>query len=103
VPGIGAKTAAALLAHFGSLDSLLERVAEVPYLSLRGSAGHAQRLVEHREIALLSRRLATIDVDAPLPADLGDATRRAPDPAALEALCGDVRFGPMTRRRLMSA
>ena len=25
------------------------------------------------------------------------------DPAALEALCEDVRFGPMTRRRLMSA
>ena len=103
VSGIGAKSAAVLLAHFGSLDALLERVAEVPYLSLRGSTQHAQRLVEHRDIALLSRQLATIDVNAPLPADLGDATRRAPDPAALEALCEDVRFGPMTRRRLMSA
>lgn len=103
VPGIGAKTAAALLAHFGSLDELLLRLAEVPYLSLRGSAQHALRLGEHREIALLSRRLATIDVNAPLPADLGDARRRAPDTAALEALCEDVRFGPMTRRRLLSA
>ncbi len=103
VPGIGAKTAAALLAHFDSLDALLERSAEVPFLRLRGSAQHAQRLVEHRELALLSRRLATIDVKAPLPDDFGTAERRPADTAALEALCEELRFGPMTRRRLLSA
>ncbi|HBD19863.1 MAG TPA: exodeoxyribonuclease IX [Arenimonas sp.] len=103
VPGIGPKTAATLLGHFGSLDNLYERLDEVPYLRLRGSAQHAARLREHREIALLSRRLATIDVAAPLPSDLGTAERRAPDATALEALCEDLRFGPMTRRRLMSA
>ncbi len=103
VPGIGAKTAAILLAHFGSLDELLERVDEVPFLRMRGSAQHAQRLLDHRELALLSRRLATIDVNAPLPPDLGDATRSPADTAALESLCEDLRFGPMTRRRLMSA
>jgi DNA polymerase-1 len=103
VPGIGAKTAAILLAHFGSLDALLERVAEVPYLRLRGSAQHGARLQEHREIALLSRRLATIDVAAPLPADFGTAQRRPADPTALESLCEQLRFGPMTRRRMLSA
>ncbi len=41
VPGVGAKTAAALLAHFGSLDSLLERVDEVPFLRIRGAASCA--------------------------------------------------------------
>jgi hypothetical protein len=54
-------------------------------------------------MALLSRRLATIDVNAPLPADLGTGERGAPDTAALEALCDDLKFGPMTRRRLFSA
>jgi len=103
VPGIGAKTAAILLGHFGSLDELYQRLAEVPYLRMRGSTQHAQRLAEHRDIALLSRRLATIDVNAPLPADFGTAERRMPDQAALEALVEDLRFGPMTRRRLMSA
>lgn len=103
VPGIGPKTAATLLGHFGSLDEIYERLDEVPYLRLRGSAQHAARLREHRDVALLSRRLATIDVAAPLPPDLGTAERRAPDAAALEALCEDLRFGPMTRRRLMSA
>ncbi|WP_374473276.1 5'-3' exonuclease H3TH domain-containing protein [Arenimonas sp.] len=103
VPGIGPKTAATLLGHFGSLDEIYQRLDEVPYLRLRGSAQHAARLREHRDIALLSRRLATIDVAAPLPPDLGTAERRAPDAAALDALCEDLRFGPMTRRRLMSA
>lgn len=103
VPGIGPKTAAILLGHFGSLDELYQRLAEVPYLRMRGSAQHAARLAEHRDIALLSRQLATIDVNAPLPADFGGAERRAPEAAALEALAEDLRFGPMTRRRLMSA
>ena len=103
VPGIGPKTAATLLGHFGSLDAIYERLDEVPYLRLRGSAQHAMRLREHRDIALLSRRLATIDRAAPLPDDFGSAERRDPDAAALEALCEDLRFGPLTRRRLLSA
>jgi 5'-3' exonuclease len=104
VPGIGAKTAASLLEHFGSLDVLLERVAEVPYLrSLRGSAAHGARLKEHRELALLSRRLATIACDAPLPEDFNDGARKPVDGAALDALVEQLRFGPLTRRRLLAA
>ena len=103
VPGIGAKTAASLLEHFGSLDALLERLAEVPFLRLRGSAQHAGRLREHRDIALLSRRLATIACDAPLPEDFGSGERGAVDGAALDGLSGQLRFGPMTRRRLQTA
>lgn len=102
VPGIGAKTAASLLGHFGSLDALYDRLAEVPFLRLRGSAQHAERLREHREIALLSRRLATIACDAPLPADFAEAARRPLDRDALDALAEQLRFGPMTRRRLQT-
>jgi 5'-3' exonuclease len=103
VPGIGAKTAASLLGHFGSLDALLERIAEVPFLRMRGSAQHADRLRQHRETALLSRRLATIACDAPLPDDLGGGERRAVDRVALDGLFEQLRFGPMTRRRLQTA
>lgn len=103
VPGIGAKTAASLLEHFGSLDALLERVAEVPFLRLRGGAQHAGRLQAHRELALLSRRLATIACDAPLPQDLGSGERRAIDASALGTLSEQLRFGPLTRRRLQTA
>ncbi len=103
VPGIGAKTAASLLEHFGSLDGLLERLAEVPFLRLRGGAQHASRLQAHRELALLSRRLATIACDAPLPADLGCGERRSVDTSSLDALVEQLRFGPLTRRRLQTA
>jgi len=102
VPGIGSKTAAALLGHFGSLDALLARVAEVPYLRLRGAATHAVRLREHCELALLSRRLATIALDAPLADSVTDAARGPGDRAGLEALLENLRCGPMTRRRALA-
>ncbi len=100
VPGIGAKTAATLLGHFGSLDALLERHAEVAFLRMRGAAAHAQRLREHREIALLCRQLATIALDAPLPADFTDGARGPHDETALQSLFERLRIGPMTRRRI---
>ncbi len=99
VPGVGVKTAAALLAHFGDLDSLLARLPEVPFLRLRGAARAAERIAEHRQQALLSRRLATIALDVPLPEDFGLAERGAADFELLDALFDRLRFGPMTRRR----
>jgi DNA polymerase-1 len=102
VPGIGAKTAAALLAHFGDLDAVLARVEEIPFLRLRGAAQHAARLREHREQALLSRRLATIALDAPLPEDIGAAERRPALRPQLEELLERWRFGPLTRRRALA-
>src|SRR5690606_24156544 len=47
VPGIGAKTAAVLLAHFGDLESILARIDEIPFLRLRGAASIAAKLQRH--------------------------------------------------------
>jgi DNA polymerase I len=101
VPGVGTKTAAALLDHFGSLDALLQRLSELPFLRIRGAAAHAQRIEAHRDLALLCRELATIRRDL----NLGDALQRvradAPaDNARLLELSDSLRLGPMTRRRL---
>jgi len=101
ITGIGAKSAAILLAHFGSLDALLARVDEVPFLRLRGAAQMATRLREQREQALLWRQLSTLALDAPLPS--GDFVRADGDPGELEALSDWLRFGPLTRRRLCAA
>ena len=103
VPGIGAKTAAALLAHFGTLDALLERVEELPFLRLRGAASTAAKLRAHREQALLCRQLTTIALDAPLTGHDAHFARDRADAARLAALCETLRFGPMTRRRLHQA
>ncbi|WP_395648420.1 5'-3' exonuclease H3TH domain-containing protein [Thermomonas sp.] len=101
VTGIGPKSAAVLLAHFGNLDALLARIDEIPFLRLRGAAGLALRLHEQREHALLWRQLTTIALHAPLPE--GDFARGSGDAEELDALADWVKFGPMTRKRLYEA
>ncbi len=68
VPGIGPKTAAKLLAEFGSMQAMLDRAEEVKAKKAR------ENLVTFRDQALLSRELARIRTDVPLTFDL-DALR----------------------------
>ncbi len=103
VTGIGAKSAAILLAHFDSLDALLTRIDEVAFLRLRGAAQMAVRLREQREHALLWRQLTTIALDAPIDGAEPDFARASADAGMLGALSESLRFGPMTRRRLHEA
>ena len=84
VPGIGPKTARELLERFGTLDALLARSAEIPRAKLREALG------AHADQARLSRRLATIRTDLPLPWAPADFARRDPDPAALLQLCREL-------------
>ncbi|MEO7433041.1 MAG: 5'-3' exonuclease H3TH domain-containing protein [Dokdonella sp.] len=100
VPGIGAKTAATLLHHFGSLDALLERADEVAFLRTRGAAAAAQKLRDHAPIARLSRLLTTIALDAPVPALADGYRRRDHEPAIMDSLFERLRFGPLTRARV---
>jgi DNA polymerase-1 len=79
VPGIGEKTAAKLINEFGSLDQLLERAGEV-----KGKNG--EKLREFREQALLSRRLATIELNVPLEVDPETLVTCEPDQEALNAI-----------------
>lgn len=99
VPGIGPKTAAQLLAHFDTLETLYARVEEVPYLRLRGAGQTYARLKEHRAQAMLSRALTGIALDAPVPASPVQLTRQPADSAALDALLDALRFGPLTKKR----
>lgn len=100
VPGIGAKTAAALLTHFGTLDALLERTDEVAFLRLRGAAACATRLREHADSARLYRRLTRIALDAPVPESAAALRWQRADATQLEVLCDRLRLGSMTRTRL---
>lgn len=99
VPGIGPKSAASLLGHFGTLDALYERIEEVPFLRLRGAGQAYVRLKQHRDQAVLSRALTGIALDAPVPASVAEMLRRIPDLSALDALLERLRFGPLTRSR----
>jgi 5'-3' exonuclease len=99
VPGVGPKTAAALLKVFESLDHLYDNLGEVSALPIRGAAKLPDRLREHREAAYLARRLTCIACDMPLEFVHDDLRRRAPDVPALESFYERARFGPMLGRQ----
>ena len=99
VPGVGPKTAAALLKVFESQDHLYDNLGEVAALPIRGAAKLPGRLREHREAAYLARRLTCIACDMPLEFVHDDLRRRAPDVPALESFYERARFGPMLGRQ----
>jgi DNA polymerase I len=99
VPGVGAKTAAALMGLFASLDELFEGLDAVLELPLRGAAGLPQRLRLHRAAAYLARSLTRIVCDAPIEALRSDLQRRAPDLERIAAFCDTHGFGTLLRRQ----
>lgn len=99
VPGVGPKSAAALLAHFGDLETLFTRLDEVPFLRLRGAASLAVKLRTHSDQARLSQTLARIALDAPVPRTVDGLLRRVADIPTLDALFERLRIGPLTRTR----
>jgi DNA polymerase-1 len=99
VPGIGPKTAAALMSLFASLDELFEGLDTLAGLPLRGAAGLPQRLRRHREAAYLARALTRIVCNAPIEAVRADLQRRAPDLERLAAFCDTHGLGTTLLRR----
>lgn len=92
VKGVGAKTAAALIEHFGDLDALLSRLDEVPDLKIRGAAKLAERLRAGADSARLSRSLVTLQSDVDIGLDLEVMRVGAPDSEALRKIFADLGF-----------
>jgi len=101
VPGIGAKTAAALLAEFGSLDALFDGLERVADMKLRGAARVQRLLGEHREAALLARKLTGIAIDPDLMAGVRDVQRRKVNAEDVATACEQLGLGRMTAARLV--
>ena len=93
VPGVGRKTAATLLKHFGTIEGVYDNLDAIPKLKFRGATFVAQSLREHRESAFLSRRLTGIACDMPLTASRDDLQRRPPDLSAVDAFAEAQGFG----------
>ena len=99
VPGVGPKTAVALLDHFGTLDSLYARLDEVAGVNVRGAGRLAARLHEHRGMAYLSRQLTRIECAVPMTAEPVNLRRSQPDMEGLSALFDAADFGLTLRRQ----
>lgn len=67
VPKVGEKTATDLMVQFGSLDGIYEHIDEVTKKSVKES------LIQNKDLAYLSRELATIKIDSPLTYTLEEA------------------------------
>jgi len=92
VPGIGVKTAAELINTYGDLDTLLARAEEIKQPKRR------ENLIEHAEMARISRQLVTLDENAPLPLDLDEAEFKAFVPETLTAFLVEQNFTRLLSR-----
>jgi 5'-3' exonuclease len=99
VPGIGQRTAAALMKAFGSLDELYADLTRVASLPLRGAGSLGGRLAAHRESVYLARQLTRFACDLSLGASPSTLRWQLPDLPALGALYDRLGFGSFLRRQ----
>lgn len=91
VKGVGEKTAIKLISQFGTIEELLRRVEEVTPPRVR------TLLTEQGESARLSRRLATIHIDAPVQFDPSRYRTQLPQADRLAELFRELEFTTLLR------
>jgi len=79
VPGVGEKTALAILQGIGNLESIYADLEKVRELDFRGAKKMPEKLAEHREQADLSYMLATIKTDVSLELPVESLVNGEPD------------------------
>ncbi|MBW1254773.1 DNA polymerase I [Pantoea allii] len=92
VPGVGEKTAQALLQGLGGMQSIYDNLDKVADLSFRGAKTMAAKLEQNRDVAFLSYQLATIKTDVELEQPCEALTVSEPDVKALQALFSRFEF-----------
>jgi 5'-3' exonuclease len=103
IPRWGAKSAAAVLAHYGTIERIPDSAADWT-LDIRGAKTLAANLRAMRSEAALFKQLATLRDDVPLDEDLPALCWRGPNDEALVRLCrrlGDD-YVPARARQLNS-
>jgi 5'-3' exonuclease len=100
IKGIGGKSAAELLARFGHLEDLYARLEELPSLaSLRGAKSLHAKLAASRDLAFLSKRLATVAHEVPgVKSSLQDLEYRGADAGRVEELFQRLGFSRIRER-----
>jgi 5'-3' exonuclease len=99
VPGVGRKTATALLQHFGSLEKVYANLDSVHEVSVRGAKTLAAKLNQHKDAADLARKLTGIACDAPFDRPETGLKPQAPDLGAINALFDEAGIGTALRRQ----
>jgi DNA polymerase-1 len=91
-PGIGIKTASALITEYGDLDTLLARAGEIKQDKRR------QTLIDFADQIRLSRELVQLDCDTPLPSPIDELAVEEPNAETLAAFLEMMEFRTLSRR-----
>ena len=91
LPGVGEKTAKKLLAEYGNMENLLENAHLV-----KGKLG--EKIQAHKEQGILSKRLATILLDAPIEIDESALAVKKFDAEKVQALFEELEFRNLAKR-----
>ncbi|CAH1524273.1 DNA polymerase I [Vibrio owensii] len=92
VPGVGDKTATALLQGIGGLTKLYENLDDIAALGFRGSKTMAKKLIDNKDNAMLSYELATIKLDVELEETPESLLKAEPSTDELIKLYGQLTF-----------
>ncbi len=93
IPGIGEKTAAQLVGKYGSVENLIAHADE-----LKGK--QKENVVNFAEQGLMSKSLATINLEVPVDFDEEELRAKEPDVPALMALFEELEFRTFAKRFL---
>jgi DNA polymerase-1 len=93
IPGIGEKTAAKLIAEYGSVENVLANTA-----NFKGK--QKENIENNTDLALLSKKLVTIEINVPLNFDADEFKRSDPDEEQLKALFEELEFRTLINRVL---
>ncbi len=93
IPGIGEKTAAKLLAEYGSLENILANAENI-----KGAVG--EKVKSGKELAIMSKKLATIITDVPVQFHEDDFRLKDWNKDALREIFTDLEFRSVARRIL---
>ncbi len=92
VPGVGEKTGIKLLEQFGSMDNMLAHTEEIAAEKLRN------KIEENSQLALMSRRLATINVNVPIEIEIERLKMEEPDYDKLIEIYTKLEFNSFLKK-----
>ena len=92
IPGVGEKTATKLILEYGSVENIIQNVDNVR------PAGLKAKIEEHAQLAMMSKRLATINTNVPLDIDFEEYRLVEPDYNALVEIYTKLEFNRFLKK-----
>lgn len=92
IPGVGEKTALKLVQEYGSVENLIANVDQITSKSLK------EKIEENAQLAIMSRRLATINTEVPIEINFEEFKAEAPDYDVLIDLYIKLEFNSFLKK-----